>query len=92
MIDLFDWCTSGGRWSQLRTLPALIADDRPRSTPDPTRFVWHWTCQYCKRYYLGTDRTLQPCPRCGRVLTFVATWDLRTEQSPRWWYDPGARP
>jgi hypothetical protein len=87
MIDpLLDW-RSLARWG---SCAGLLAGDRISPLPLP-RFVQRWLCQACERHYLSTDPEAQPCPQCGRILGYVARWDLLSEYSPRWWADPGAK-
>jgi hypothetical protein len=89
-----DW-RSLARWGSLAGLPRLLAgEDEIPALPLP-RFALRWLCQKCERHYLSTDPEAQPCPACGRLLAYVASWDLLSECAPRWWtdpLDPGERP
>jgi hypothetical protein len=89
MIDLFlDWRTAG-RWGSLGGLRGLLAGEGGIPALPPPRYVLRWLCQACECHFLGTDPDPQDCPRCGRTLAYVASWDLLAEYSPRWWADSG---
>ena len=72
----------------------LMAGDGISPLPLP-RYVLRWVCQRCEQHFLCTDPEAQPCPHCGRILAYVARWDLMAEHAPRWWrdaLDPGELP
>jgi hypothetical protein len=90
-----DWHTAG-RWGSLFTLPRLLAGEDGLTPPLLPRYVLRFACLRCEQHYLSTDPEAQPCPACGRLLAYVASWDLLSEYAPRWWMadplDPGERP
>jgi hypothetical protein len=92
MLDrVLDW-RSTARWGTLEPLLTPLATDDLVPRPRPPHFVLRWLCQHCERQFLGDAPAPQHCPGCGRLLVYIATWDLRREYRPRWWADPGALP
>jgi hypothetical protein len=95
MIDLcLDW-RSIGRWGSCVGLRGLFADEGGIPSLPLPRYVLRWLCAHCEQHFLSTDPEAQPCPRCGRALAYVASWDLMREHAQRWWrdaLDPGAQP
>ena len=79
-----DW-RSVSHWGGLGRLFSPLAGDDTTPQPRLPRYVIRWLCERCERHYLGDAPGLQSCPHCGRPLRFVARWDLRSEQTPRWW-------
>jgi hypothetical protein len=91
---VYDWRTAG-RWSAYAGLRGLFAGEGEIPALPLPRYVSRFACLRCESHYLSTDREAQPCPRCGTLLRYVASWDLLAEAAPRWWrdaLDPGERP